>query len=134
MTKRPIRKVHKAHVQIRAYLSQLNGRDERGSLPDEVGSPNPREIRVTATLPYSREKVATDEQPIGERRKPHRESVRREISWNADSQATEDTTRAVAARHYVARIECRVYFGRATMGSEACDGRRYRETHKRGRG
>ena len=25
-------------MQIRAYLSQLDSRDERGSLPDEVGS------------------------------------------------------------------------------------------------
>jgi hypothetical protein len=133
VTERPIRKGHQAHVQIRAYLSKLDGRDERGSLPDEVGSPNPREIRVTALLAYSTEKLGADEQAIG-KGASLTESVRREISWNADSQATEDTTRAAAAHHVVARMECRTCFGRAAMGSEARDGRRYGEGHKRGRG
>jgi hypothetical protein len=43
VSKRTIRKVHSAHVQTSARLSQLISRDERGSLPDEVGSPTQEE-------------------------------------------------------------------------------------------
>jgi hypothetical protein len=109
VTKRPIRKVQWAHMRVRVCPAQLDSRDERGSLPDEVGSPNPR----------------------GDRGKSQAsQRAQKEISWHTDSEATEDTTRAAAAHDDAARMERRICCGGANMGSEARDGRRYGEAHK----